>query len=141
MGQYHGAYNLTKKEYIGPHALCSGAKLMEWGMGDGYMGMALALLLSNSNGRGGGDLYIEQEFDNETCDSIPLTGYKAELQGMIDAISGRWAGDKIVVQGDYAEKGDPGFISKKEIGITASLNRVMANVATKNLGVRPLVCF
>jgi hypothetical protein len=24
---------------------------------------------------------------------------------------GRWAGDSIVVQGDYAEEGDPAFIS------------------------------
>jgi hypothetical protein len=43
-------------------------------------------LVTNSNGRGGGDV-----------EDHPLIG--------------SWAGDSIVVQGDYAEESDPAFIS------------------------------
>jgi len=47
---------------------------------------ALFLLLANSNGRGGGD---------------------AEDHAWI----GRWAGDRIVIQGDYANENDQAFIA------------------------------
>jgi hypothetical protein len=51
---------------------------------------ALFLLLANSNGRGGGD---------------------AKDHPMI----GRWAGDRIVIQGDYAVSSDRAFISDEEL--------------------------
>jgi hypothetical protein len=47
-------------------------------------------LLANSNGRGGGDLHTE----NPTV--------------------GSWAGDRIVVAGDYAEIGDKGELDDNE---------------------------
>lgn len=98
MGQYHSIYNITKKEFITPHALGDGAKLLEWH--GGFTTLGLAVLLSNSNGRGGGDLY---NLDNKN------------LQALIDTVSGRWAGDRIVVQGDYVEKTDPAFISENRL--------------------------
>ena len=87
MGQYYMVVNLDKKEYLYPHMLGNGLKLMEFGSGGGTT-KALAVLLSNSNGRGGGDCHVPD-------------GYK-------DEFSGRWAGDRIVIAGDYAERGDPG---------------------------------
>lgn len=83
MGQYYAIINLTKKQFILPHAFGDGAKLMEFGSG-GYTLSALAILLANSNGRGGGDL------------------------GSRRPVVGSWAGDKIVIAGDYAEPGDAG---------------------------------
>lgn len=91
MGQYHVIYNPDKKEFIHAHSLDCGLKLMEQVSGDKSPAAALLLLLANSNGRGGGD---------------------AEEHPMV----GRWAGDRIVVQGDYAEPTDQGFIPHEDIG-------------------------
>lgn len=82
MGQYHKPVNITKKEYIDPHKFNDGLKLLEFGCtGVGTM-TALAVLLANSNGRGGGDLHSDKP------------------------IVGSWAGDSIAIIGDYAEKDD-----------------------------------
>lgn len=83
MGQYYVVINLTKKQFIHPHAFGDGCKLMEFGSSGRTMS-ALAVLLVNSNGRGGGDLDSHRP------------------------IVGSWAGDKIVIAGDYAEPGDAG---------------------------------
>jgi hypothetical protein len=58
-----------------------GVKLMEFGMSAGGSLTALAVLLSNGNGRGGGDLDSSND------------------------IIGSWAGDQIVVAGDYGDDG------------------------------------
>jgi hypothetical protein len=58
-----------------------GLKLMEFGMSAGGSLTALAVLLSNGNGRGGGDLNSD------------------------NPIVGSWAGDPIVVAGDYGDEG------------------------------------
>ena len=104
MGQYHSIYNKTKKEMLTAHAMDSGSKLLEWGRGNGYMAAGLAVLLCNSNGRGGGDLCIPYNIKNN----------QESLQAILNEIQGRWAGDEIVVQGDYAEEKDPAFISEQE---------------------------
>lgn len=84
MGQYYMIVNLDKKQYLNPHKFGDGLKLLEFGSsGNGTM-CGLAVLLANSNGRGGGDLRSEKE------------------------VIGSWAGDRIVIAGDYAEKGDAG---------------------------------
>ena len=90
MGQYHKLYNLDKKEYVHAHRIGNGLKLMEQIGFDKSTSTALWLLVANSNGRGGGD-----------ARGHPLIG--------------RWAGDRIVVQGDYATEGDQAFISDDEI--------------------------
>lgn len=81
MGQYYVAVNITKKQYIQPHACGDGAKLMELGCSAMGTMSCLAILLADGNGRGGGDLRSEN----------PLIG--------------SWAGDKIVLAGDYADEG------------------------------------
>ena len=98
MGQYHLVANLDKKEFLHPHAMGDGLKLLEFGSSsDGTM-TGLAILLACSNGRGGGDLHA----DNGT----------PEQQALADKIVGRWAGDRIAIIGDYAETDDfPGFLS------------------------------
>lgn len=83
MGQYHTLYNVDKKQKIDG---LSGYKLLEQIGYPKSTATALLLLVANSNGRGGGDVKDH-----------PLVG--------------SWAGDRIVVQGDYAEEGDQAFIS------------------------------
>jgi hypothetical protein len=100
VGQYHLAVNLDKHEYIHPHHLGDGLKLMEFGMSAGGTMSALAILLACSNGRGGGDLHVDE--------SHPAFGR-----------IGSWAGDRIAIVGDYAEEGDyptkPGDASPAEV--------------------------
>lgn len=90
MGQYHKVYNIDRKEMLHAHRLNLGLKLMEQVGFEASTADALFFLLANSNGRGGGD---------------------AKPHEMI----GAWAGDRIVVQGDYAEPGDQGFIDEASL--------------------------
>jgi len=82
MGQYYKIINVKKREYINPLMFNNGMKLMEFGMSAGGTLTALAVLLADGNGRGGGDLNSE------------------------NSIIGSWAGDPIVVAGDYADTGE-----------------------------------
>jgi hypothetical protein len=81
MGQYYKIVNIKKKQYITPHTFGDGAKLMEFSMSANGVLAGLAILLADGNGRGGGDLHSEND------------------------IVGSWAGDNIVVAGDYADGG------------------------------------
>ncbi|TXH15398.1 MAG: hypothetical protein E6R03_07265 [Hyphomicrobiaceae bacterium] len=94
MGQYHKVFNLTKREFLNPHKLGNGLKLLEWG-GPGGVPDALVVLLACSSGRGGGDYQSDSE------------------------MVGRWAGDQIAVIGDYSEDGDIQGVDTKEIYSTA----------------------
>jgi len=83
MGQYHQIYNLDKIERIHPHSIDNGLKLYEQVGHIRSTSTALFALLANSNGRGGGDFPTH-----------PLIG--------------SWAGDRILIQGDYAKPTDRG---------------------------------
>lgn len=74
MGQYYKIVNLTKREYLNPHDFNCGAKMLEWH--GTLVTAALVSMLAPSDGQGGGDIGAEK-------------------------IAGRWAGDAIVVAGDY----------------------------------------
>ena len=112
MGQYHMVVNLTKREFIHPHKLGSGLELWEQiANGDnGGTGAALLVLLAASNGRGGGDLDVEdnwhgpeREFPRDNGQPEPMPETYSEIA---KRTVGRWAGDQIAVVGDYAEDGD-----------------------------------
>ena len=92
MGQYYLIVNCSKGEFIHPHKMGDGMKILEFGSsGKGTM-MGLAILLANGNGRGGGDL------DSE------------------NPVIGSWAGDRIVVAGDYGDGGKfLGKVSKTKL--------------------------
>ena len=81
MGQYYKIVNIKKKQYIKPDTFGDGSKLMEFSMSASGVLAGLAILLADGNGRGGGDLHSEND------------------------IVGSWAGDNIVVAGDYADEG------------------------------------
>jgi hypothetical protein len=77
MGQYYLVVNVDKGEFLHPHKLGDGLKLMEFGAsGQGTM-MALAVLLAD----GGRDGFSD------------------------DPLVGSWAGNRIVITGDYARPG------------------------------------
>ena len=81
MGQYYVIANLDKRQYLSPHSFGSGLKLMEFSSDGESIMQAVAILLADGNNRGGGDLRTHH----------PLVG--------------SWAGDRIVVAGDYADDG------------------------------------
>ena len=81
MGQYYLACNLDKGQVLDPWTFGDGANLLEFGASGGGLMTALALLLADGNNRGGGDLHSE------------------------DPLVGSWAGDRVVISGDYADKG------------------------------------
>lgn len=85
MGQYYVVVNLDKEQYLHPHVFGDGLKLMEFGQSYGGTLTALTILLSSGNGRGGGD------FTGNNMQKHPLVG--------------SWAGDRIVVAGDYDDRG------------------------------------
>jgi len=80
MGQYYKIVNLDKHEFLDTYTFNDGAKLLEFGCSSEGTLTALAILLADGNGRGGGDLHSENK------------------------IIGSWAGDRIVVAGDYADE-------------------------------------
>jgi len=81
MGQYYKIVNIKKKQHISPHTFGDGAKLMEFSMSASGVLAGLAVLLADGNNRGGGDLCSEND------------------------VVGSWAGDNIVITGDYADNG------------------------------------
>jgi len=82
MGQYHILANIDKKEKVEPYGIGLGLKQWEHlGEFNGTLADAMYILVMTSPARGGGDL--------------PRT-----------EISGRWAGDRVVILGDYTEEND-----------------------------------
>lgn len=81
MGQYYLIVNLDKKQFLHPHHCGNGLKLLEFGCSAGGTLTALAILLADGNNRGGGDLRSDHP------------------------VIGSWAGDRIVIAGDYADEG------------------------------------
>jgi hypothetical protein len=81
MGQYFQAVNLDKREFVCPWCVGEVAKLWEWAANP--HGALFTLLLRKSTEGGGGD------FHGVTYEQNP------------QAIVGRWAGDRVVLCGDY----------------------------------------
>ncbi|SMB96834.1 hypothetical protein SAMN00808754_1677 [Thermanaeromonas toyohensis ToBE] len=107
MGQYHIVVNLDKKEFISPHKLGDGLKLLEQMNSHGGTMAALWVLLACSNGRGGGDIPdgVDYKFDerkNKVVEVVPDREYRRLAKEYI----GRWAGDRIAIIGDYADDSD-----------------------------------
>lgn len=111
MGQYFIVVNLDKKQFLHPHRLGDGLKLMEFGCsGCGTM-TALAVLLADSNGRGGGDFPAD------------------------DPLVGSWAGDRIVITGDYGDEGR--FVKQKNMNLYQVASEEYINISDS---VREMLC-
>ena len=117
MGQYYVPVNLRKKEFLYSHAFGDGLKLLEFGCSAYGMMTGLALLLADGNGRGDGDLLHEVKLphtknkpDNWKPQPWERVEHEFQVGGqdyrvVVPEIVGRWAGDPIVIAGDYADEG------------------------------------
>ncbi len=120
MGQYHLVVNLSRREFINPHKLGDGAKLIEQLNSEGGTLAATHILLACSNGRGGGDIPDGKTYctraeakkagwrilEGDTVKGRCYAVYDEKLYKAAKEFIGRWAGDRIAVVGDYTEKGD-----------------------------------
>jgi len=107
MGQYYYVVNLDKRQYLKPHDLGDGAKLMEFANSRGGTMTALAILLASGNGRGGGDCRVSSPF------------------------IGSWAGDRIVIAGDYDDNGKYTDDTASEDNLYVLAGRVFENISDK----------
>jgi len=117
MGQYFKAVNEDKKEVVCPWCFHGGAKLWEWAANP--YGAVFTLLLRKSSGSGGGDYYgyrtQEIHLDDASTESqgsqllsamrstVAMEGQPISMPG--NAIVGRWAGDRVILVGDYDDSG------------------------------------
>jgi len=104
MDQYWKVCSLTRKEFVNPHKLGSGLKLWEQLANHPGTGAALIILCAAMpKQRGGGDLDLGDE-EGFVGDLKKAAGVSyAEIA---KRTIGRWAGDRIALVGDYAERDD-----------------------------------
>ncbi len=107
MGQYYKIVNIKKKQYISPLTFGDGSKLMEFSMSANGVLAGLAILLSDGNGRGGGDLNSN------------------------NSIVGSWSGDNIVIAGDYADEGK--FVKETDRNLYAVASEQGEDISIKVL--------
>ena len=100
MGQYFKAVNTDKREYVCPWCIGGGAKLWEWAANT--QGSIFTLLLRKSDEGGGGDYYGY----HRGC------GEGGAIQCPVSPIAGRWAGDRVVLVGDYDSSGLYGSLTE-----------------------------
>jgi len=112
MGQYHVLVNLDRREFVHAHELSLGLKAWEQLASSASTPHLMFALSMTSNGRGGGDL-----------DSHELVG--------------RWAGDRVVIVGDYAEMDDLPNGEAVEAHTGASRARLARLVDDAPLGTGP----
>ena len=93
MGQYYVAVNKQKKQVLRPGPFGDSSKMVEWGSSSIGFLTALGVLMSDGCGSGNGDLITDN----------------SEYEALI----GSWAGDTVVVSGDYGKDG--WLVTKKQI--------------------------
>jgi hypothetical protein len=123
MGQYFVIVNRTKKQYITPWGFGDFAKLMEFGSSARGTLLGLAVLTSNGNGRGLGDLHLpdysplikkemrayekaraaRNKLPIAEWEKVPHPEYPDHTPAPHFDIVGSWANDKIVTAGDYGD--------------------------------------
>lgn len=132
MGQYHLIANFDKHEFIHPHNLGDGLKLMEFGMSaNGTLtGLAILLAASNKGGaRGGGDLH-PWIADHGAWDSErTVPGDPNYADRLMEHVVGRWAGDRIGIVGDYFQPDDVPGVSSDELEDLWGENKNWINIS------------
>ena len=105
MGQYFLIVNLDKEEFLDPQKLGSGLKL--WEICANNISRLLPHLLRKSSGFGGGDVsdrYSRKLLKRKSKNPNDTTIETIQKEVNKDfSNNGRWAGDRIVVVGDYDE--------------------------------------
>jgi hypothetical protein len=117
MGQYFKAVNLDRKEVVCPWCMGGGAKLWEWAANP--QGAVFTLLLRKSDRSGGGDYFGYPTQNIELDRASPEGLHRSMLEAFRtvagiegkpvsvppDSIVGRWAGERVVLVGDYDSSG------------------------------------
>ncbi len=135
MGQYYRIVNRDRQEFLEPNEFGDGSKLLEFGCSSNGVMTALAILLSDGNGRGGGDIcrtlnYTDDERQPEGWEpkdyerienECTSPGWKSEdgskfpdrhYRTMVPKVAGTWADCRIVVVGDYVDS--PKYLTPQE---------------------------
>ncbi len=109
MGQYYHIVNLSRREFLNPHRLGDGLKLMEFASSSYGTMSALAMLIGSP---------VSMSFrDSEN--------HNAAYKSLWASFVGRWEGQRIVVAGDYANNGS--FLSRRA---KANLKKQGAEIPT-----------
>jgi len=111
MGQYWMVVNLSKQEYVLPHKLGTGLKLWEQLANHPGTGAALIVLCAAMpEPRGGGDFDLDDNWHGPERTMDKYAGSPGPMPEAYPVIAkrtiGRWAGDRIALVGDYAERKD-----------------------------------
>lgn len=114
MGQYWKAVNIDKREFVHPHKLGAGLKLGEQlGTHPGTSTALLILLSSYTEKRGGGDPDLDENWwglnRHSNIDKYPGSPAPFSIPdypAIAKRTWGRWAGDRVIVVGDYAKDED-----------------------------------
>ena len=106
MGQYTILVNLTRREFISPAAFTDGAKPLDLASGDTPTGLLCLLISGNTNGGTAEFCRPLSRFSR----AAQLRARKAkqplnQIPSPLYDIVGSWAGDRIVLAGDYANDG------------------------------------
>ncbi len=105
MGQYYYIVNIDKKQFLYPHKFDDGLKLMEFGQSSGGTLLGLTILLASGNGRGGGDVFSKAycKAEEEYMQKKDAKKKFPSAKKYNDSIIGSWAGNRIVIAGDYGD--------------------------------------
>jgi hypothetical protein len=108
MGEYWLPVNLDKEEFIEPHVLGAGLKLWEQVTAHPGTAAALIILVAGQKGCASGNLDLKANWHGQDRLDAMASG---DLDGITPApmpeeykpeqIIGRWAGDRIMIVGDY----------------------------------------
>ena len=108
MGQYYKIVNISKQEWLDPSVFNehgAGRKFMEFAPSSEGVMLALALLLNENNGLGGGD------FPSES------------------SLIGRWARDSISIVGDYGEDEEDLYPANSMYGLSDEEDTAWENIS------------
>ncbi|MEZ5942473.1 MAG: hypothetical protein R3C18_13855 [Planctomycetaceae bacterium] len=127
MGQYFKPVNTDKQEFVCPWCIGGGAKLWEWAVN--RQGAIFTLLLRQSSGTGGGDIGCSEPqvihmTDGMNIADVIAAGVQREGHPISippESIIGRWAGDRIVLVGDYDDSGLYAVASQSYLNISEPL--------------------
>lgn len=122
MGQYYYVVNVTKQQFILPCTFNDGLQICALS-GNGGTLSAMAMLLASGNGKGLGDFELTYNTKLDSNPHEPKTPeYKAwkgrnRTPSPLFDIVGSWAGDQIVIAGDYGEDGKFLTEHQQQLGI------------------------
>lgn len=133
MGQYHIIVNLSKRAFLHPDAFNDGCKLREFGESRGGTILALVGYLAADNQGGVAEFHLPYDLKKHRTptrhknadgkwhkgpppDWVPPDPCPEPIKSLV----GSWAGDRIVIAGDYGKPGQ--FLTKRQFADAKELS-------------------